>query len=47
MDIGTFLRIEEIMENFTLYHLMKENDNDELFDLESAKKYYAGLEKEN
>jgi hypothetical protein len=35
------------MENFALYHLMQENDNDELLDLESAKKYYAGLEKEN
>ena len=45
LDIKTFHKIEEIMENYALYHLMKETEDDELFDLGSAKKYYSQLEK--
>ncbi len=45
LDIKTFQKIEEIMENYALYHLMKESDDDEILDLESAKKYYSQLDK--
>lgn len=47
LDIKTFKKIEEIFENYALYHLMKDDDNnDETLDLESAKKYYKTLEKQ-
>lgn len=36
LDIKTFQRIEEIMENYALYHLMKESEGDEKLDLKSA-----------
>ncbi len=45
LDIDTFHKIEEVMENYALYSLMKENENDELFDHDSAKDYYDKLEK--
>ncbi|MCR4343430.1 MAG: hypothetical protein NUV44_01590 [Candidatus Scalindua sp.] len=45
LDIKTFEKIEEIFENYALYHLMREEDNDETLDLESAKEYYKTLEK--
>ena len=47
LDIQTFQKIEEIMENYALFHLMKETEKDDLFDLKSANKYYSKLEKIN
>jgi hypothetical protein len=47
LDIETFNKIEEIMENYALFNLMKENESDELLNQESAEKYYADLEKIN
>jgi len=32
LDIETFNKIEEIMENYALFNLMKENESDELLD---------------
>ncbi len=45
LDIKTFEKIEKIMENFALFHLMRENDDDEALELNDAKEYYAKLEK--
>ena len=48
LDIKTFEKIEEIFENYALYHLMQEEDcDDETLDLESAKEYFKTLEKQN
>ena len=47
LDIKTFEKIEEIFENYALYHLMQgEGNDDETLDLESAKEYYKTLEKQ-
>ena len=45
LDIRTFRKIEDIMENYVLYHLIKENEKIEKLDINSAKKYYSQLEK--
>ena len=45
LDLKTFEMIEEIMENYALYQLMKENENEKTLDLESAKNYYSKMEK--
>lgn len=45
LDIRTFMKIEEVMENYALFQLMKDFEDDELLELESAKAYYATLEK--
>ncbi len=47
LDIKTFNRIEEIMENFALYKLMNEHKDEETLDIKSAKKYYSKLKKSN
>lgn len=47
LDIKTFEKIEEIFENYALYHLMQEEDNDdEILDSKEAKEYYDTLEKQ-
>lgn len=45
LDLKTFEKIEEIIENYALFRLMSENDDDEILDLEKAKEYYSTLEK--
>ena len=45
LDIKTFKKIEEIMENYSLIKLMEENEGEETLDLTSAKLYYSQLEK--
>ena len=47
LDIKTFTKIEEIMENYALVQLMKENEDDEILDIKAAKEYYSKLEKTN
>lgn len=47
LDIETFQKLEEIMENYALYHLMQETKDDDLLDINSAQDYYANLEKNN
>ncbi|MFN0277962.1 MAG: hypothetical protein ACKVRN_05095 [Pyrinomonadaceae bacterium] len=45
VDIETFEKIEETLENFALFSMMKETDNDEVLDINEAKLAYAELEK--
>lgn len=45
IDIKTFEKIEEILENYALVQLMKENEGEEVLSLEEAKAYYRALEK--
>ncbi|NOY60751.1 MAG: hypothetical protein GXO75_17730 [Calditrichaeota bacterium] len=45
IDIKTFAKIEEIMENYALFRLMEENESDELMDKETAMHYYSQLDK--
>ena len=40
IDIDTFNKIEEVLENYGLYHLMKETEYSESLTLSEAKKYY-------
>jgi len=46
MPIKTFMKIEEILENHALFHLMKDNNNEDLLDFNDAQKYYDQLAKE-
>ena len=45
LDIETFVKIEETLENYGLIKLMEaEESDDEVFNLEEAKSYYRTLE---
>ena len=43
IDIKTFLKIEEILENHGLNKFMQEVEKAESLDIENAKKYYSKL----
>ena len=45
IPIETFEKIEEILENYSLVQLIKENEGDEILSLHEAKAYYDKLEK--
>ena len=45
VDLETFEKIEDLLENYALFELMTENEGGEVLELEAGKKYYAGLEK--
>lgn len=45
LDIETFEKIEEVLENYALVQLMKENEKDKRFSLKETKAYYKRLEK--
>jgi hypothetical protein len=45
LDIKTFEKIEELLENYALYGLMKDSIEDETLDLEQAKDFYGELKK--
>jgi hypothetical protein len=45
IDIETFNRIEEILENYALAKLIKETGNDDALKLDEAIPYYESLEK--
>ena len=47
LDLKTFEKIEDIMENYALFKLMNEDGDEELLDLESAKEYYSKLDKKD
>lgn len=47
LDLKTFEKIEEIMENYALFQLMKDNGEEEVLDLRSAKEYYSKLDKKD
>ncbi len=45
IELKTFEKIEEILENYALVQLMKEDESDKTLDVEQAKAYYEELEK--
>ena len=45
IPIQTFERIEEILENYALVQLMKENEGEQVLGVNEAKAYYEQLEK--
>jgi len=45
IPIETFERIEEILENYALVQLMKENEGKEILSVNEAKAFYNQLEK--
>jgi hypothetical protein len=45
IPIETFEKLEEILENYALVQLMKENEGEESFSAQDAKSYYDQLEK--
>jgi len=45
IPIDVFEKLEEIIENYGLVQLMKENEGSEVLSISEAKSYYAGLEK--
>lgn len=45
VDIETFEKIEEILENYALVQLMKENEGEDTLELNEAKAYYQTLKK--
>lgn len=44
LDIDTYEKIEELLENYALVKFMEENEDDELLGLEDAKKNYSELD---
>ncbi|MBL7961493.1 hypothetical protein JNL27_14765 [bacterium] len=47
VDIETFQKIEEVLENYGLVQLIKENENASALNLAEAKTYYNTLEKKH
>ncbi len=45
IPVETFERLEEILENYALVQLMKENEGEEILAMNEAKAYYDQLEK--
>ena len=45
IPIETFDKIEEILENYALVQLMKENEGEEILGIAEAKEYYDQLKK--
>ncbi len=45
LDIETFKKIEQLLEDYALGQLIKENDKNEVLDLDEAKEYYSKLKK--
>lgn len=43
LDIKTFRKIEETLEDYALTQFMKETETDKKFTLKEARKYYKGL----
>jgi hypothetical protein len=43
MDIKTFEKIEEVLENYALYQLMIEDNDNQALSLEEARLYYRRL----
>ena len=43
LDIKTYEKITDTLENYALYQLMEENKYDEKLSLEDAKRYYQSL----
>jgi hypothetical protein len=45
IDLETFEKIENVLENHALFELLSENKEDDVLDLDAARKFYAGLDK--
>jgi hypothetical protein len=45
LDMKTFKKIEEILENYGLVQFMSSEDSEEMLDLDQARSYYKSLEK--
>jgi hypothetical protein len=45
LDLETFARIEEVLENHGLYRLMQEAEADDLLEIAAARDYYRSLDK--
>ena len=45
LDMKTFEKIEEILENYGLVQFMLSEDSEETLDLDQARSYYKSLEK--
>jgi hypothetical protein len=45
LDIKTFKRLEEVLEDYALAQYMKETDDEEILTLNEAKAYYKKLKK--
>lgn len=46
LDIDTFEKIEDVLENRALYELMRDTDNDDIsLDRDEALRFYGDLEK--
>jgi hypothetical protein len=45
ISIDTFEKLEELLENYALVELMKENEDEEILGISEAKAYYDHLEK--
>jgi hypothetical protein len=43
LDIATYNQITETLENFALYKLMEENNDNETLSLNDAREYYKSL----
>jgi len=43
LDIDTYNQITETLENFALYKLMEENNDNEILSLKDAREYYKSL----
>ena len=46
LDIDTYNQITKTLENFALYKLMEENNNNETLSLEDAREYYKSLKQD-
>lgn len=45
IDLETFAKIEEVLEDFALARLITENQEEPALDLEAAQEYYNSLDK--
>lgn len=45
LNIKTYEKIEEILENYSLYHLMKEDTKEKPLNLADAKEHYKNLKR--
>jgi len=47
LDIETYDKITDVLENYALFKFMDENKDDEKLSLRDAKTYYASLRKDS
>jgi len=45
LDLPTFEKMEQLLEDYALAHYMEEDGDGEVLDLKSARSYYQNLEK--